>query len=416
MTMLTNQQTNCQFYDKNNQYNTIYYNGNGYEYMYCNQVESMNVPLSSYMYTLFLGIGCYSFLNPTFMHTMMVNLGFSMAKMILNGLGIYNEYIYKPFNKHIYKPLVYILNIQERCDEIRIIKDGVIIYSFETMDDFIKNNPINFIKDKHNDDNDDGCPEGHDKDEDSPSDTKDTKDTKDDEQTIDTVIDADLTHKSTDFHTNKQSDEDTGDSGDNEDQDDDDDDDDDDLILDPREYDFLVQTLYYENIQKYERHNACFKYETFRKSDLKKVYTNDELMSHVSKRKLIGANLHMNSKKYNIDLNNPVNYFIVHNSILGYYFLKWYMDETYDVVLQKNYSIFCIDNCVGMYTIVPGKKLLVYRESLKLVDDEAYREDDSDDDNDNDNDNHDKSDIDREDEIDNEESTDICDIEVVECD
>jgi hypothetical protein len=226
------------------------------------------------------------------MHTMMVNLGFSMAKMILNGLCIYNEYIYKPFNKHIYKPLVYILNIQERCDEIRIIKDGVIIYSFETMDDFIKNNPINFIKDKHNDDSgpedhDNNSGVGQDKDEDIP---------KDDKQTIDTVIDADLTHKSTDFHTNKQSDEDTEDSGDDEDHDDDDD-----LILDPREYDFLVQTLYYENIQKYERHSVCFKYETFRKSDSKKIYTNDELMSHVSKRKLIGANLHMNSKKYDID-------------------------------------------------------------------------------------------------------------------
>jgi hypothetical protein len=92
------------------------------------------------------------------------------------------------------------------------------------------------------------------------------------------------------------------------------------------------------------------------------------------------------------------------------------MAETYDVVLQKNYSIFCIDNCVGMYTVVPGKKIIVCRESLKVVDDEAYREDDSDDDNENDNDSDNKTDTDQEDEIDNEESTDICDIEVVECD
>ena len=285
------------------------------------------------------------------------------------------------------------------------------------MDDFIKNNPINFIKDKHIDD-DDGSNDNErememdddqDKNKDSPSDTKD------DAQTIDTVIDADLTYKSTDFHTNNQSDEDTGDSGDDED---DDDDDDDDFILDPRDYDFLLRNLYYENIEEYERRRICIKYETFCKSDLKKMYTNDELKLQVSKRKLIGANLHMNSKKYNIDLNNPTNYFIVHNSVLGYYFLKWYMAETFDVVLQKNYSIFCIDNCIGMYTVIPGKKLLVCRESLKLVDDEAYREDDSDDDNDNDNDNDsdDKTDTDQEGEIDNEESTDICDIEVVECD
>lgn len=397
--------TSGQIYDTNNQYYNSYYDGNGYEYIYNNPTERMDIPLSSYMYTLFLGIGCYTFLNPAFMQTLATNLGFSIAQMLLNGFIVYNEYIYKPFNKYIYKQLVYILNIQEHCDEIRIIKDGVLIYSFDTMDDFIKNNPINFVKDR----SDNGDEEDASGDGDSGQEEKE-KD-KDNEQTIDTVIDADLTHKSTDFHTNKQSDEDAGESDDSGDSDDsDENDDDDDLILDPSEYDFLVRTIYYENKEEYERHSVCFKYETFCKSDLKKVYTNDELKSQVSKRKLIGANLHMNSKKYIINLNTPSNYFIIYNSILGYYFLKWYMAETYDVVLQKNYSIFCIDNCIGMYTLVPGKKLLVCRDSLKVVDDEAYRDDDSD------SDTATGTDAEQGDEMNNAQSNDICDIEVVEYD
>lgn len=402
--------TSGQLCDTNNQYYNSYYDGyydgNGYEYIYNNPSDRMDIPLSSYMYTLFLGVGCYAFLNPTFMQTMATNIGFSIAQMLLNVFIIYNEYIYKPFNKYIYKQLVYILNIQEHYDEIKIIKDGVLIYSFDTMDDFIKNNPINFVKDRSDDGDGDGEDAGGDGD----------GDRQDKEQTIDTVIDADLTHKSTDFHTNKQSDEDTGESDDSGDSDenDDDDDDDDNLILDPREYDFLVQTLSYENKEEYERHSVCVKYETFRKSDLKKVYTNDELKSQVSKRKLIGANLHMNSKKYSINLNTPSNYFIVHNSILGYYFLKWYMAETHDVVLQKNYSIFCIDNCIGMYTLLPGKKLLVCRDSLKIVDDEAYTEDDTD--ADTDGGSAAGTDAEQKDEINTEQSNDICDIEVVEYD
>jgi hypothetical protein len=351
------------------------------------------------------------------MQTMATNIGFSIAQMLLNGFIVYNEYIYKPFNKYIYKQLVYILNIQEHCDEIRIIKDGVIIYSFDTMDDFIKNNPINFVKDRS--DNGDGDEEDASGNGDGDSGREETVTDKDNQQTIDTVIDADLTHKSTDFHTTKQSDEDAGESDESDDSDENEnenDDGDDNLILDPSEYDFLVRTIYYENKEEYERHSVCVKYETFCKSDLKKVYTNDELKLQISKRKLIGANLHMNSKKYSINLNTPSNYFIVHNSILGYYFLKWYMAETHDVVLQKNYSIFCIDNCIGMYTLVPGKKLLVCRDSLKVVDDEAYTEDNTDTDTDTDSGSAAGTDTEQIDEMNNAQSNDICDIEVVEYD
>jgi hypothetical protein len=140
---------------------------------------------------------------------------------------------------------------------------------------------------------------------------------------------------------------------------------------------------------------------------MNKVYTNDELKLQISSKKLIGANLHMNSKKYDINLTNPANYFVINNSVLGYYFLKWYMAETHNVVLQKNYSIFCIDNRIGMYTVVPGKKLLVYRNILKVVDDEAYVEGNEESD----------ADVNSEEnkahKVKSEHTNDTCDIEVV---
>ena len=397
-----------QNYDTSNQYYNIYYDGKTYEYIPTNQVESMSVPLYSYMYTLFLGMGCYSFLNPTFMHSMMVNFAFLIAQMLLNGLTIYNEYIYTPFNKHIYKPLVYILNIQEQYDEIKIIKDGVVIYSFNTMADFIKNNPINFVRDKSGDGEDEAS-------EDNVLDeNKDDSDNKNQTiDTIDTIIDADLTNTSTDIHTSRKNSNDDDDIDTDvdttEDLEDLDDSEDDDFILDPSEYDFLIRTFYYENKEKYERHCICFKYETFVKSDMNKVYTNDELKLQISNKKLIGANLHMNSKKYNINLTNPANYFVINNSVLGYYFLKWYMAETHNVVLQKDYSIFCIDNRIGMYTLVPGKKLLVYHNTLKVIDDEAYLEGNEESDADADA----NSKENKERKVKSEHLNDICDIEVV---
>ncbi len=379
------------------------------------------------MYTLFLGMGCYSFLNPTHFHTMMVNLGYCIAEMLLSGFIIYNENIYKPFNRYIYKPLVYILNIQENQDEIIIVKDGIIIHSFVTMDDFIRQKPINFIRD--NADDEDSEEEDSKEEEAAAPATENETTTATTSTTIDTVIDADLTNVSTDIHTSGD-DADTEEAEEAEEAEEMDDsdesvdsDEDDDLILDPSEYDFLLRNLYYENEQEYERHNVCFKYETFCKSDLKKVYTNDELKSQVSKSKLIGANLHMNSKKYVINLTTPINYFIADNSVLGYHFLKWFMAENHDVILNKKYSVLCIDNCIGMYELVPGKKLLVSRDSLKVVDDDEYSGEDSDSDGEESNEDDEQDKAENEEQSQNEEqseksdqSTDACDIEVVDCD
>ena len=394
------------------------------EYYSYTTTDSMDIPLHSYMYTLFLGMGCYSFLNPTHFHTMMVNLGYCIAEMLLSGFIIYNENIYKPFNRYIYKPLVYILNIQENQDEIIIVKDGIIIHSFATMDDFIRQKPINFIRD--NADDEDSEEEDSKEEEAAAPATENETTTATTSTTIDTVIDADLTNVSTDIHTSGD-DADTEEAEEAEEMDDSDEsvdsDEDDDLILDPSEYDFLLRNLYYENEQEYERHNVCFKYETFCKSDLKKVYTNDELKSQVSKSKLIGANLHMNSKKYVINLTTPINYFIADNSVLGYHFLKWFMAENHDIILNKKYSVLCIDNCIGMYELVPGKKLLVSRDSLKVVDDDEYSGEDSDSDGEESNEDDEQDKAENKEQSQNEEqveksdqSTDTCDIEVVDCD
>ena len=401
--------------------NQCYNTSNEYYDYYCGHTSkySMDIPLHSYMYTLFLGISCYSFLNPTHFHTMMVNLGFWMAQMLLSGFIMYNENVYKPFNRYIYKPIVYILNIQENRDEIVIVKDGIIIHSFATMEDFIKQKPINFIRDTADDEDSEDSEDSKEQEAATPAtESETTSEPSAPSATIDTVIDADLTNVSTDIHTSG----DDADADEAEEMDDSDksvdSDEDDDFILDPSEYDFLLRNVYYENEKKYERHCVCFKYETFCKSDLKKVYTNDELKLQISKKKLIGANLHMNSKKYPINLTNPINYFIVDNSVLGYHFLKWYMAENYDIILDKKYSIFCIDNCIGMYEIEPGKKIIIYRDSLKVVDDDEYIVEDSDSDESGDDAEQDNTEQNEQNEQaeKSDQSTDTCDIEVVDCD
>ena len=414
-----------QCYNASNECNNYYYN-------YPNEYI-MDIPLHSYMYTLFLGIGCYSLLNPTFMRRMIVNIGFSLADILLGGFIIYNEHIYKPFNKYIYKPLLYILSIHEKEDEIMIIKDGVVIHSFHTMEDFIKRQPINFVCDEDEDEDEDDDDEGSSEEENSNQATNDkgegdenkSSNNESDSKIVDTVIDADLTQLSTDIHESEPG-EDDGEDEEEGESDDEDQEDDDDFILDPTEYDFLLRNVYYENEKESERFCVCLKYETFCKSDTKKVFTNEELKTQLSKRKLIGINLHMNSKKYSINLTTPVNYFTVENSILGYHFLKWYMAQTYDVMLDNKYTVLCIDNFVGMYKIKPGKKLVIYSDSLKVVDDDEYSVEDTDDnDDEQDNiENHEQVDSNKQDELaeqseqakKSDQLNDACDIEVVDCD
>jgi hypothetical protein len=90
-----------------------------------------------------------------------------------------------------------------------IIKDGVVIHSFKTMDDFIKQQPINFISDEEDEDEDG---EGSSEEENSNQETVDKGDgdenkssnDESDGKIVDTIIDADLTQVSTDIHESEQ--------------------------------------------------------------------------------------------------------------------------------------------------------------------------------------------------------------------
>jgi len=97
----------------------------------------------------------------------------------------------------------------------------------------------------------------------------------------------------------------------------------------------------------------------------------------LSKRRFIGIHLKMDEKDYIINLTNPVNYYLVNNTILDYSFLKMYLFNRYNVILGNTYKLSCIDNFIEMYTIEQGKKFYVKMNSLNIVDDETYNVDES---------------------------------------
>lgn len=354
--------------------------------------EQMDVSVFNYFSTFTLGLMCYSFFNPGFVYDMSMFLAYSFAKTMITGYDVYSKYIYKPYRKHIRIPLMQILNIDDGLYEIEIVKDGNVIHSFKTMSDFIKNNPIKFIL------------EDEDEDEDEEEESESCSDTRT-EQTqtqthiqqshdIETSIDADLTNANVDIHQQDTTSE-TCNSEDNDvDSDDDDDDDEvdsdeadtdelngDNLILNPTEYDFVLRTIYFDDDSLNVTLGFCLKYETFRKSDMKQKYTYEKLKGEVSKRRFIGIHLKTDGNDYIINLSNPVNYYIIDNTILDYSFLKMYLFKRYNVILGNNYTLSCIDNFIEMYTIEQGKKILIQKNSFKLVDDETFKiaEDDGDD-------------------------------------
>jgi hypothetical protein len=362
-------------------------------YTYPQNNERMNISFFQYFSTFSLMTMCYSFINPNFIRNTSLYLALRFANTFLSGFIFLNDYVYTPYKKYIRKPLYCILNISDKTDEIQIIKDGVIIYSFKTMNDFIKNNPFEFVP-EYSDDETDETDEEEDTSDDANKPAACDADKQETEQPqpqphnppdIDTLVDADLTNASVNIHekTENSDNEVDSDNTDDEDEDDEDEDDDEDStadhILDPSEYDFIIQTLYYETNEQgvVNTHSYCLKYDTFFKSDLKTTYTHEELSKDVSSRKFIGSNLTFKGVKYNINLTTPNNYYVVNNSILDYAFLKWYMAENYDVILTKRYSISCIDNFVEMYTIKPGQKIVVEMNSLRVVEDESFVNSDS---------------------------------------
>jgi hypothetical protein len=298
---------------------------------------------------------------------------------------------------------MHILNIDNGLYEIEIVKDGEIIHRFKTMSDFIKHNTIGFVTedDDSGSDSDADSESGSETKNKNENETNETNETTETDVKIETPVDADLTNQDVTIHEtdnktesssgnsegNEGDDEEGDDDGEEEegeeedeeedDTEDDEEDEDDDLILEPSEYDFVLRNFYFEIDEINKPFGYCLKYETFRKSDMKKTtYTYDEIKNMVSKRRFIGIHIKTEDKDFIINLTNPVNYYLVNNTILDYSFLKMYLFNRYNFILGNTYKLSCIDNFIEMYTVEQGKKFFVKSDSFKVVDDETYKQHD----------------------------------------
>ena len=361
--------------------------------------ERMDISFFNYFSTVSLGLMCYSFFNPGFIFNTSMFFVYGFTRTLVATYDVYNTYIYTPYRKYIKKHLMYIMNIDDGLYEIEIVKDGKIIHRFKTMSDFIKHNTIEFVTDDEDD-------VGSDTESESSSETKnknenETNETTETDVKIETPVDADLTNQDVTIHETDTKTESSGSSGegddegddeegeeedeeegeeedeeegDDDDSDDTEDDDDDTLILEPSKYDFVLRNFYFEVDEINKPFGYCLKYETFRKSDMKKTtYTYDEIKNMISKRRFIGIHLKTEGKDFIINLTNPVNYYLVNNTILDYSFLKMYLFNRYNFILGNTYKLSCIDNSIEMYTVEQGKKFFVKSDSFKVVDDETYK-------------------------------------------
>lgn len=370
--------------------------------------ERMDISFFNYFSTVSLGLMCYSFFNPGFIFSTSMFFVYGFTRTLVTTYNVYNTYIYTPYKKYIKKPLMYILNIDNGLYEIEIVKDGEIIHRFKTMSDFIKYNPIKFVTEDESDyDSESESESGSDAS--SKTENKDNNDNTETDLKVETSVDADLTHQDVTIHEtdtktesssgNSEGDgEDNGEEGDDEneedngedngeegdaandegddyDTEDEGDEDDENLILEPSEYDFVLRNIYFEIDEINKPFGYCLKYETFRKSDMKKIsYEYDEIKNMISKRRFIGIHLKTEEKDFIINLTNPVNYYLVNNTILDYSFLKMYLFNRYNFILGNTYKLSCIDNFIEMYTIEQGKKFFIKSDSFKVVDDETYKQ------------------------------------------
>ena len=364
--------------------------------------ERMDISFFNYFSTVSLGLMCYSFFNPGFIFSTSMFFVYGFTRTLVATYDVYNTYIYTPYRKHIKKPLMHILNIDNGLYEIEIVKDGEIIHRFKTMSDFIKHNTIEFVTEDNDDSGSDSDADSESGSETKNKDSNETTETTETDVKIETPVDADLTNQDVTIHETdnktesssgnsegnegddeegddeegEEEDEEEGDDeeGEEEDSDDTEDDDDDTLILEPSKYDFVLRNFYFEVDEINKPFGFCLKYETFRKSDMKKTtYTYDEIKNMVSKRRFIGIHLKTEGKDFIINLTNPVNYYLVNNTILDYSFLKMYLFNRYNFILGNTYKLSCIDNCIEMYTVEQGKKFFVKSDSFKVVDDETYK-------------------------------------------
>jgi hypothetical protein len=362
---------------------------------------SMDISIFSYMYTLFLAFGCYSALNPVSARIFAIKTIFNLANYTITGYGFFKDRVYRPYMKRVHPKLLRLLNIDDGINEIVVIKNGKVIHSFKTMELFVKNNPIKFVKEFSDEDSEQEPRGKEDEDEDQDqdhvnhptpdlnADISDYVDYNKKCEQLTELIEAFKAHSLDDAATPAPAPETNevqihdesvgtsdGDDGDNAP---------DDYILDPNAYDFIIRNFYYEDAKTGETHSYVFKYDIFYKSEMVEKYDIQMIKdNYFSTRKFIGISLKTNNQKYNINLTSPSNYYLYDNSILNYSFLKWYMMKHHIVKLSRDYVISCIDNYVEMYRINPGKKILVHKNKFQLVDDETFN---SDNDNDNDNDN-----------------------------
>lgn len=358
----------------------------------------MDISIFSYMYTLFLAFGCYSILNPASARSYALQTILRLAKYTITGYGLFKEHIYKPYVKHVHPKLLRILNIDDGINEIIIIRNGKVIHSFKTMELFVKNNPIKFVKEFSDDESDEeeeqdqgqehiSVPPHND-----DSDLSDKVDYNKKCEQLTELIEAFKAHSLDDTppvlevpapETNEvqvqQSHEicETDETDESDENQDTGNDIPDDYILDPTAYDFIIRNFYYEDEKTGETHSYVFKYDIFYKSEIVEKYDIDMIKDkYFSTRKFIGISLKTNNQKYNINLTSPNNYYISDNSIFNYSFLKWYMMEHYNIKLSRDYLISCIDNYVEMYRIHPGKKIIVHKNKFQIVEDETFVNDD----------------------------------------
>ena len=367
---------------------------------------SMDISIFSYMYTLFLAFGCYSILNPVSARIYTLKTIVGLANYSIIGYGLFKEHMYKPYMKYVYPNLLRLLQIDDGINEIVVVKNGKIIYRFKTMELFVKNNPIKFVKEFSDDDIEEEKKEEEQRQKEectnqenvnSTSDLSDKVDYNKKCELLNELIEAFKIHSLDDKPSNTEQDSilelapavDESDESDNtEDTDKTHEDSDNipnDYILDPTAYDFIIRNFYYNDEKTGETYSYVFKYDLFYKSEMNEKYdVNMVKDKYISNRKFIGISLKTNDQKYTINLTTPNNYYVSDNSILNYSFMKWYMMEHYYVKLSHDYVISCIDNYVEMYKINPGKKIFVHKNRFELVYDETFVNDDNDNDNDND--------------------------------
>ena len=342
--------------------------------------ERMDISFITYFSTVSLGLMCYSFFNPGFVFDLSIFLAYGFAKTMFTSYNIFNTYIYNPYKKHIKKPLMHILNVDNGLYEIEVVKNGNIIYRFKKMSDFIKHNSIEFVEDDDSGSESESCSDpGSENNEPQPLSQSNIESV---DAKVETPVDADLTHENVDIHevepSTKNDGVSEGDQSEEVDTDNTSDTSDDNLILDPNEYDFVLRNIYFEDEATNTPFGYCLKYETFRKSDMKPLeYTYEDMKGMLSKRRFIGIHLNMDEKNYIINLTTPLNYYLVNNTILDYSFLKMYLFNRYNVILGNTYKLSCIDNFIEMYTIEQGKKFYVKMNTFSIVDDETYNVDES---------------------------------------